>query len=592
MVETKKFENSENNSQPITDFTLTRRDFIKLSAFAAGSIVAANSLVTRAQAQQLTPEEVYELSKPENILYSSCLQCNTGCPIKVKILDGVVAKIDGNPLSPWNRFPHMKYTTPIKDLATIDAGLCPKGQSGIQTYYDPYRIRKVLKRAGKRGENKWVSIPFEQAIEEIVMGGLLFKNVPGEENRYVEGLKDVIVLRDPKVSKEMKSEIDNIWHEKDAAKKKELVNAFKEKFRYELGKLIDPEHPDLGPKNNQFVFMWGRMKGGRSDIVKRFVAGACGSYNYHGHTTVCQGSLYFTGKAMSEQYLYDAGEKKYKWTGGDKFYFQADEGNAEFIIFVGAGLFEGNYGPTNRAMKIMEGVESGRLKFAILDPRFSKLAAKAWKWISTKVGTDAAFAYGMIRWILENKKYDENYLKNANKKAAADAKEPTFTNAVWLVKIKDGKPEKFLYGSEIGLSKIKKKEGTEEVEMDPSVVLKDGSPVAVDPYDEVTGVTGDLFVDTEVGGIKVKSALQLVKEEAFKRSIKEWAELCGAKEEDIIELAREFTNHGKKAAVDVHRGVSQHTNGFYNVGSWFLLNLLIGNYSWLGGVVQLTTYSG
>ena len=37
----------------------------------------------------------------------------------------------------------------------VDAGLCPKGQAGHQGAYDPYRVTKVLKRAGKRGENKW-----------------------------------------------------------------------------------------------------------------------------------------------------------------------------------------------------------------------------------------------------------------------------------------------------------------------------------------------------------------------------------------------------------------------------------------------------
>ena len=44
----------------------------------------------------------------------------------------------------------------------------------MQTVYDPFRITQVLKRAGKRGENKWVTIPFDQAITEIVEGGKLF----------------------------------------------------------------------------------------------------------------------------------------------------------------------------------------------------------------------------------------------------------------------------------------------------------------------------------------------------------------------------------------------------------------------------------
>lgn len=68
-------------------------------------------------------------------------------------------KIDGNPYDPFNALPHLPYNTPPSAISTVDMSICPKGQAGIQTAYDPYRITKVLKRAGKRGENKWITIP-------------------------------------------------------------------------------------------------------------------------------------------------------------------------------------------------------------------------------------------------------------------------------------------------------------------------------------------------------------------------------------------------------------------------------------------------
>ena len=52
-------------------------------------------------------------------------------------------------------------------------------------------------------------------------------------------------------------------------------------------------------------------------------------------------------------------------------------------------------------------------------------------------------------------------------------------------------------------------------------------------------------------------------ESAREHTLEEWAEICGLDPDDIVDLAREFTSHGKKAAADIHRGVSQHTNGFY-----------------------------
>jgi tetrathionate reductase subunit A len=85
---------------------------------------------------------------------------------------------------------------PQDEAATVDGAICPKGQAGLQTAYDPYRIRKVLKRAGPRGSNKWVSMEFADAVREITVGGKLFAHVAGEESRKVEGLDAIRALRD------------------------------------------------------------------------------------------------------------------------------------------------------------------------------------------------------------------------------------------------------------------------------------------------------------------------------------------------------------------------------------------------------------
>jgi anaerobic selenocysteine-containing dehydrogenase len=575
----------------------SRRTFLKTAALLGGSAAAASQvpgLLTRLGTAEaggyLSPQEEYPLAKPENILYSVCQQCNTQCGIKVKIENGVIAKIDGNPYSPWNMVPHLPYKTPVTQVAQVDGLLCPKGQAAIQTAYDPYRIVKVLKRAGKRGEGKWVSVPFDRAVTEIVEGGPLFKHVPGEENRKVEGLKDLLVLRDPKLMKELAADA------KKVAKKEMTLADFKARHRDSLKYLIDPNHPDLGPKNNQFVFMWGRLKGGRGELIRRFTEAGLGSTNAHGHTTVCQGSLYFTGKAMSEQFVYDDKDRKMKWTKGAKFYWQADQQSAEFIIFVGASPLEGNYGPTNRASRIMQRLVDGDLRIAVVDPRASKTAAKAWKWVPIKPGGEGAMALGMIRWVLENQRYDARYLANANKGAAKADGEPTWCNATWLVKIEKGQPGGFLRASEIGLPKEKrvhkdKKTGEETLyEFDPFLVWKDGKAVPFDPYSEKAPIEGELLVKTEINGIPVKSGLQILWETASAKTVEEWAALAGIKPQDIVELAREFTSHGKRAVADIHRGVSQHTNGFYQVFAWYTLNLLIGNYDWKGGLSKLTTY--
>jgi len=589
---------TEHNPENIN--MLSRRNFIKVSSCAVGATVAfLNDMPAACAAIQealAKGDNSFFEAMAENQIYTVCLQCNTGCGIKVKILDGIAAKIDGNPYSPWTLYPHPAYKTPAKDMGAVEGAICPKGQSGIQTAYDPYRIVSVLKRkpGTKRGDGQWTTISFDQAVNEVVNGGDLF----GEGQ--VDGMKAVRALTDTEVAKEMASGIKKIWDEKDKEKKKSLVMAFKEQFKEHLDVLIDPEHPDFGPKNNQFMFVWGRMKGGREDIVDRFVQEAFGSVNMNGHTTICQGSLYFTGKSMSSVWNPETGE----FDNGDKFYWQGDTGNSEFVIYAGTNLYDANYGPPHRVPKATDALVSGR-KFAVIDPRCSKVAARAWKWVPIKPGTDAALAMGMTRWIFEKERHNAAYLSIANQAAATAAGEPNYANAAWLVKIDEkGMPTKFLRASEIGLmtpidaqdangkpvkSYVTKTGG--KFTCDVPVVMVSGVPVAFDPVDaKAAPVTGDLFVNTEIEGKKVKSSLQLLKEEAEKQTITGWAEIAGIAEKDIVILANEFTSHGRKAVIDIHRGPSQHTNGFYNNNAYYALNLLIGNYDYAGGTIKLKTY--
>ncbi|MCA1743199.1 MAG: molybdopterin-dependent oxidoreductase [Desulfonatronovibrio sp.] len=559
---------------------MNRRTFIKNSALLGGTLAASgavNHLLANLPESEATADSLinraYVHHLPENQLYSVCQQCNTNCGIKVKFRDGRLEKIDGNPYSPWTMTPQIPYETPIQDAATVEGSLCPKGHAGIQTLYDPYRLVKVLKRTGKRGENKWEVIPFEQAVDEVVNGGDLF----GEG--HVDGLNDIVVLRDRELSRTMASDSAQV------ARGEMSLDEFKERHKDNLHYLIDPDHPDLGPKNNQLCLNWGRVKNGRGDLMKDFFRQSCGSVNYHGHTTVCQGSLYFTCKAMSEQFI--EGE----WAGGKKFYWQADTGNAEFIIFVGANPFEANYGPPLRTQKVTEGTVDGRLKIAVIDPRCSKVASRAWKWLPVESNGVGAVAMAMIQWMLANGRIDFKYLQNANKAAARMDNEPTWTQACWLVKIENGQPGSFLRASDIGLpTETRSKKGGGQWEFDPFVTYSMGRATPFDPNSENQPVEGDLYVDTTINNIKVKSVLQIIREEADVKNPDQWASIAGVNRSDIEDLAKEFTSHGKKSVVDMHRGVSQHTNGFYNVLLWMTVNVLIGNHDWQGGSSSYTQY--
>ena len=70
----------------------------------------------------------------------------------MKLLDGVAAKLDGNPYSPWNLVPHLPYQTHLKDVAATDGLLCPRGQAGLQSVYDDPDEGSVLRLRSVVGE--------------------------------------------------------------------------------------------------------------------------------------------------------------------------------------------------------------------------------------------------------------------------------------------------------------------------------------------------------------------------------------------------------------------------------------------------------
>ena len=535
--------------------SLNRRDFVKTSALLGTGAVAAvqfpwliGSLGDNGR-REIKPTAEYVLARPENTIYTVCLNCHTACSMQAKIKDGVLVKLNGNPYSPMNLLPHIAEDTPLAEAATIDAKLCSKGQSTIQTLYDPYRLRRVLKRDGPRGEGKWQTIDFDQAIDEIVNGGDLF----GEGN--VPGLKDIFVLRDPDLSKEMTDDVKAI-ESGDMT-----VAEFKRKHSANLDVLIDPDHPDLGPKNNQFVFMPGRIEHGRKELDKWFTNGSFGSVNRIDHTSICEQSHHVAYKQMNS---------------AGKTHMKPDIMNSEFVIFFGASPFDATFGPTHMVEKITKGLVERNFKYAVVDPRLSKTAAKAWRWLPVKPGMgDAAIALGMVRWIIENERYDATFLENPNLDAAGEDGETNSTDATHLVRTDE---MVFLKPEDAELA-IPEPEEDEEPEPQFVVMAEDG------PALHSQAEAGQLKVDTRVNGIPVKSVFTLLRERAEEKTLEEYAELAGISADDIVELADELTSHGKKAAVEFYRGPVQHTNGYYTAQALITLNLLLGNIDHKGGLM-------
>jgi len=560
--------NVKRKANPAEGAQVDRRDLLRSAAFLGGSaalmggITAVFSRLALAHSQHLTKldrgEHEYLYDDPAHIIYSVCLQCRTDCPIKCKVIDGVLVKIDGNPFSPQSRIPNVPYASSLQQGAVTQGKICPKGQSGIETLYDPYRIRKVLKRkpGTPRGGGQWVTIDFDKAVEEIVEGGDLFGEGP------VEGLKAVYALGDRAVAKAMAEDV------KKVQKKEMTVEEFRRQHADSLHTLIDPNHPDVGPKNNQFVFLAGRIEHGRKELMKWFTFECFGSKNAFEHTTICEQSHHIAFKEMTNQW------KGGKWTGG-KTHMKPDISAARFVIFFGTGFSEANFGPPLLSQLVSNAVVGNGLKLAVVDPRLSRSAGKADWWIPIKPGGDGAFALGMVRWILDNDRFDRRFLENANAAAATQDGETGWTTASYLVRFDGDRPARYLRADEVGLGSNLQ-----------FVVSRGGELHAVDPNDKANPVEGDLDAKYEQDGIVARSAFDLLVGRARQRTLAEYARISGVEEKTIVEMAREFTSYGKQAMAEFYRGPVQHTDGYYNAQALITLNLLIGNSGWKGGMAK------
>jgi anaerobic selenocysteine-containing dehydrogenase len=84
------------------------------------------------------------------IVRSTCGICQIGCGILAHVDGGRVVRVEGDPDSPLNK-----------------GTLCPKGLASLEYLYHPDRLQHPLKRLGERGEGKWASISWDEALDTV-----------------------------------------------------------------------------------------------------------------------------------------------------------------------------------------------------------------------------------------------------------------------------------------------------------------------------------------------------------------------------------------------------------------------------------------
>lgn len=85
-----------------------------------------------------------------------------------------------------------------------------------------------------------------------------------------------------------------------------------------------------------------------------------------------------------------------------------DMANAKAIFLMGCHFGENVH--VSHVKNYLKGLENGA-KLIVLDPRFSAAVSKADIWVKIKPGTDTAFLLSVMRYLVENKKYDTAFVE-------------------------------------------------------------------------------------------------------------------------------------------------------------------------------------
>jgi anaerobic selenocysteine-containing dehydrogenase len=134
---------------------LSRRTVLKGMAAAGSLAAAAVDLPRIARAAERAAAAARDVGGGVRTVKTTCCVCVNFCGIQATVQNGIVRTI-------------------YPDAACADYynhGICPKGATGMFNVYDPYRLKKPLKRTnpakGMDQDPRWVEISWEEAFSTI-----------------------------------------------------------------------------------------------------------------------------------------------------------------------------------------------------------------------------------------------------------------------------------------------------------------------------------------------------------------------------------------------------------------------------------------
>jgi len=235
--------------------------------------------------------------------------------------------------------------------------------------------------------------------------------------------------------------------------------------------------------------------------------------------------------------------------------------NTDCVVVMGGNAAENHPMSFKWITKAME--ERGA-KLIVVDPRFTRSAAKADIYAPIRSGSDITFIMGMINYIIQNKKYHEDYVKH-------------YTNSTLLINPGFKMPGD-LNGLFSGYDSTARKYDTSTWGYQLEDIPDEKAPGGV-----IHSPKRDMTMSDP------NCVWQLLKKHASRYTPEMVEKVCGTPKDKFLEICEEYSKTGaseKAGTICYAMGWTQHTVGVENIRSFAMVQLLLGNMGRPGGGVN------
>ncbi len=222
--------------------------------------------------------------------------------------------------------------------------------------------------------------------------------------------------------------------------------------------------------------------------------------------------------------------------------------NSDCILMMGSNPAENH--PVSFKW-VLKAKENRNATLMHVDPRYTRTSARADIYAPIRSGSDIAFLGGMLKYILDNNHYFEEYVKN-------------YTNASFIVNEE--------YGFQDGLF----------AGYDPEKMSYDKSKWQFELDDQ-----GVPKKDPELK--HERCVFQLLKKHFARYDLETVSETTGTPVNDLKKVYKTYANTGKKnkaGTIMYAMGWTQHTVGVQNIRTMAIIQLLLGNMGVAGGGIN------